>query len=283
MLSYRHSFHAGNFADVIKHLVLVEILEYLTQKDNPFEYIDTHAGGGLFNLGSADAQKLQEHVSGIGKLSPKAFPELSRYFDVVKACNPPGAREADKLNFYPGSPSIAAYFLRTQDRAWLHELHPQDHKKLVKTMAKYKKIRVSCADGFKGLQALLPPVSRRSLVLIDPSYEIKSEYEQAIYAMIKAYKKFATGIYVLWYPVVERSRIDMLEKKLVQSGIKKIQRFELGISPDSDERGMTASGVFVINSPWTLFDRMSSLLPKLAKALGDGGEGSFKCDVISGE
>ncbi len=278
MLSYRHSFHAGNFADVIKHIILVEILEYLTQKEKPFEYIDTHSGAGLFNLKSADAKKLEEHEAGIGRISQEDFPEIDRYFEVVHSCNP-----SIHTNFYPGSPSIAKYFLRPQDRAWLFELHPQDYKLLSNSMKQQKKIRVACEDGLKGLDSLLPPMSRRGLVLIDPSYEIKSEYDQVVSAVEKAYKKFPTGTYAVWYPVVDRSTIDRMERKFIRSGIKNIQRFELGVSPDSSERGMTAAGMFVVNPPWTLLDKMSQLLPRLAQALGENGHKLFKCDLLSGE
>jgi len=278
LLSYRHSFHAGNFADIIKHVVLVEILDHLVRKETPFEYIDTHSGAGLYNLESSDAQKLQEHVNGIGKLEPEDFPELARYFEVINSYNEPGV-----FNCYPGSPSIARYFLRQQDRAWLFELHPQDYMSLCNNLHNSKKIRVSCQDGLKGMMALLPPTSRRGLVLIDPSYEIKSEYDQVFDAVVKGCKKFNTGIYAIWYPVVDRKKIDTLESKFVQSGIRNIQRFELGISADSGSRGMCSSGIFVINPPWNLFGKMSGLLPRLAQVLGERDAHFFKCDIISKE
>jgi len=278
LLSYRHSFHAGNFADVIKHIVLVEILQHVTQKDSPFEYIDTHSGAGLFNFESNDAKKLQEYQSGIAKLDPKNFPELERYFEIINFYNP-----AENLTHYPGSPSIATDFLRPQDRAWLFELHPQDYKLLCNNLSGHKKIRINCADGLKQLNALMPPTSRRAVVLIDPSYEIKDEYEWVFEAIVKAYMKFSTGIYALWYPVVERKRIDILEQQFKRSGIKNIQRFELGLSADSYQRGMTAAGIFVINPPWKLFDFMSTLLPKLAGEIGEGEQPLYKCDVLSAE
>ncbi len=275
MLSYRHSFHAGNFADVIKHIILVEILESLTQKDKPFEYIDTHSGAGLFNLKSNNALKLQEHETGIGKLSAKSFPELKRYFQVIQSFN-----NSPKVNVYPGSPSIAKYFLRPQDCASMFELHPKDHQSLSKNMENKRKIRVNCDDGLKKLDSLLPPTSRRGLVLIDPSYEVKFEYDQVIKSVENAYRKFATGIYAIWYPVVDRKTIERMEGKLIRSGIKNIQRFEVGVAPDSDERGMTSSGMFVINPPWKLMGTMSTLLPKLAKTLGEDKQSIFKCDVL---
>ncbi len=274
LLSYRHSFHAGNFADVIKHIVQVEILEHLLKKDKPFEYIDTHAGAGLFSVKSDDMQKLQEYNNGIGKLDSNNFPEISRYFEAIQAYN-----DTKNLEFYPGSPAIAKHFLRSHDRAWMYELHPQDFKHLSNNIAQSRKIKVVQDDGLKGLNGLVPTPSRRALILIDPSYEIKTEYELVIDSVIKAYGKFSTGVYAIWYPVVERNTINMMERKLKNSGITNIQQFELGIATDSSGRGMTSSGMFVINPPWTLKDKMSSLLPKLAQTLAGNPE-LFKCNIL---
>jgi 23S rRNA (adenine2030-N6)-methyltransferase len=278
LLSYRHSFHAGNFADVVKHVVLVEILEHLIQKEKPFEYIDTHSGAGLYNLHSDNAQKLQEHANGIVQLNASGFPELERYFEVIQSFNSSGS-----VDVYPGSPAIAQYFLRQQDRAWLFELHPQDFELLRNNMVDRKRIKVRCEDGFEGLNALLPPSSRRGLVLIDPSYEIKSDYELVIEQVVAGHRKFSSGIYAIWYPVVDRQKIEAMEANILKSGIKNIQRFELGIAEDTDERGMTSSGMIVINPPWTLFNKMSKLLPKLAKHLTQGDGQHFKCNVLSPE
>ncbi len=277
MLSYRHSYHAGNYADVIKHIVLIEILEHLTKKENAFDYIDTHAGAGLYNLLSERTAKLQEYMQGIGKLKPTDWPELTSYFDVIASYN-----KADSLDFYPGSPAISSNFLRRQDRSWLYELHPRDAELLLENSGKQKGVRVMFEDGFKGMEAILPPISRRGLVLIDPSYEIKSDYAQVFDAIDSAYKKFPTGTYALWYPVVDRKNIDILERKFIRSGIKKVQQFELGIAADQFGSGMSASGMIVINPPWMLKDKMAKVLPKLVIALG--GEGAFyKCVDLVGE
>lgn len=275
MLSYRHSFHAGNFADVLKHIVLVETFEHFIKKDAPFEYIDTHSGAGLFNLKSAHAKKLEEHSNGIGKLNRDAFPEIASYFEVIDSFN--NGRE---LLFYPGSPSFAKHYLRSQDRAWLYELHPEDFKTLRKNNERQRKIRVNNEDGLKGVLGLLPPASRRGIVLIDPSYEVKTEYDQVVDCIKKAHKKFTGGTYAVWYPMINRNKINEFERLFVRSGIRNIQRFELGLSADdNDERGMTSSGMIVINPPWTLHQKMSTLLPKLAKALA-GDDGVYKCDVL---
>ncbi len=277
MLSYRHSYHAGNFADVLKHIVLIEILLNLGKKDKAFDYIDTHAGAGLYDLRSVHAEKLQEYQTGIGKLNAADWPELDRYFEVVNKLNTDGA-----LRLYPGSPLIARHFMRPQDRAWLFELHSEDAKLLANNLQRNKHARVMHEDGLKGLLTLLPPVSRRGLVLIDPSYEIKSDYDLVIKTVIEAHKKFATGSYAIWYPVVERSRISRMEKQLINSGIRHIQRFELAITGD-DSSGMTSSGIIVINPPWQLMATMQTLLPKLSKALALDNGAFYKADVVVAE
>ncbi|MDO6562049.1 23S rRNA (adenine(2030)-N(6))-methyltransferase RlmJ [Amphritea sp. 1_MG-2023] len=275
MLSYRHSFHAGNFADLLKHIVLTEILEHLIKKDKPFDYIDTHAGAGLYDLQSEHAEKLGEYSNGIAKLKPQDWPSLARYFAAIDACNP-----NDQLRFYPGSPLIANYFMRPQDKATLYELHPTDFNLLSKNTRTNRRIKVLNQDSLTGLLSLLPPTSRRALILMDPSYEMKSDYDQVFKIIKNAHKKFATGTYALWYPVVERHRIRKLEKLFINSGIRNIQRFELGLEADSAEHGMTSSGMIVINPPWTLFQQMQTLLPKLASTL-DAGKGAFsRCDLL---
>lgn len=278
MLSYRHSFHAGNFADVLKHIVLIEILQHLGKKEKAFDYIDTHAGAGLYHLASSHADKLQEYRSGIGKLDAAEWPELAAYFAVIDAVN-----AGNSLEYYPGSPFIALHCMRRQDRAWLYELHPEDAGLLLQNTQKVKRARVMREDGLKGLLSLLPPVSRRGLVLIDPSYEIKTDYDLVFQTVEKAYAKFPTGTYAIWYPVVERSRIIRLEKQFIKSGIKNIQRFELAITADSDERGMTASGMMVINPPWSLMNTMGQLLPKLVNSLTADNSAFYKCDVLVAE
>ncbi len=275
MLSYRHSFHAGNFADVIKHIVLVEILQHLCRKDAPFDYIDTHAGAGLFDLASEPANKLQEFKGGIAKLSPPEWPELAAYFALLKGYNSPG-----KLEHYPGSPLIAQHFLRAKDRAWLFELHPADFVILDNSIAGDRRIKAVQEDGFNGLLRLVPPVSRRALVLMDPAFEVKDDYLQVVVSCTRAWKKFATGIYAIWYPVVDRERSDELESRFVNSGMRNIQRFELGLTADTDARGLTAAGMIVINPPWTLMDRMTALLPRLVAALGRDDGAFFRADTL---
>ncbi|WP_019528755.1 23S rRNA (adenine(2030)-N(6))-methyltransferase RlmJ [Dasania marina] len=281
MLSYRHSFHAGNFADILKHSVLIAVLEHLIKKDKPFDYIDSHSGAGLFDLDNEHAQKLGEYKEGIAKLQPEQWPELSAYLNAVAACNDDG-----ELRYYPGSPLLAMQYLRAKDNAWLYELHPSDVDMLrnnINSTRYSKRAKVMCADGLKGLLSHLPPASRRGLILIDPSYEIKSDYEQVVEAIAQAYKKFANGIYALWYPVVDRPAINRLERSLLATGIKDIQRFELGLAPDAAGHGMTSSGMIVINPPWGLFEHMQQVLPRLAATLKTSAEAVYRCDVLAGE
>lgn len=285
MLSYRHAFHAGNYADLLKHIIQVEVLLHLCKKDKPFDYFDTHAGAGLYGLKGKHAQKTGEFKDGIGKLSESEYPELSDYFDSVLAVNSSSnnSDNLSELNYYPGSPMITEHFLRRKDRSWLFEIHPADLEKLQTNFADKRHTRITNSDGFSGLLPLLPPVSKRGLILIDPPYEVKSDYDIAAKTLIKAHSRFATGTYALWYPVVDRERINALEKKLINSGIKNIQLFELGREADSREHGMTSAGMIVINPPWTLQTKLAQLLPKLSSTLGINGAGHYRCTTLVDE
>ncbi len=294
MLSYRHSYHAGNFADVLKHIVLIECLEHFNKKSAPFDYIDTHSGAGLYDLRSANANKTAEYKEGIAKLKRIDLPELAHYFDVIEALNQQQAVNKEGrskgLNFYPGSPAIAHHYVtqpeRQKDKAWLFELHSSDFRLLAESMATdskalARKIRIKQEDGLKGLLGLVPPVSRRALVLIDPSYEVKTDYREVIDAVIKAHKKFSSGTYAIWYPVVERKRVDTMWRKLKAAGIKNIDQYELGLAEDSHELGMTSAGMIVINPPWTLKKTLAKVLPKLVKQLDRGDGHAFSlCQTL---
>lgn len=266
MLSYRHAFHAGNFADVLKHWVQVEILHYLRKKEKPFLYIDTHAGAGCYALDSSEANKTQEHTTGISALNDLAWPALSNYLAAVQQIN----QQQQQENLYPGSPALAQTLLRADDKAELFELHPNDFLRLQEFMRGDRRIKVHQQDGFSGLLSKLPPTLKRGLVLIDPPYEIKTDYQQVVDTLVQAYRKCSTLTYALWYPVVERQRIDQLEAGLKDSGIANIYLCELAIKADTSERGMTAAGMIVINPPWTLASTAEALLPQLSALLGKG-------------
>lgn len=281
MLSYRHSFHAGNHADVLKHIVLMLILENLKLKDKGFYYLDTHAGVGRYQLSSDEAEKTGEYKEGIGRLWERTdLPEeISRYVDLIKHLN----FGAKTLRYYAGSPLIAAQLLRPQDRALLTELHPRDFPLLRNNFKEFKNISVKCDNGFQQLKATLPPKERRGLVLIDPPYELKEDYDLVVKVAEEGYKRFATGTYAIWYPVVLRQQTKRIFKGLQASGIRKILKIELAVRPDSDQRGMTASGMAVINPPWTLENQMKAILPYLVKTLVPEGTGSWTVEWITPE
>lgn len=280
MLSYRHSFHAGNFADVLKHLVLIRILENLRKKDKPFCCIDTHAGAGEYALDSHYALQNREFDSGIGQLWQRHDlpPIVASYVDVIKGFNP-----SQQLLRYPGSPLISAQFLRNKDRLFLYELHSTEAKLLAAATEKVRRSKVFHADGLVESLGLLPPLEHRGLVLIDPSYEIKTDYQLVVETLVKMHKRFATGTYALWYPVVDRGRNQDLEKAIKKTGIKNIQLFELGVQADTEELGMTASGMIVVNPPWTLASELQQVLPWLAEVLGNEGNGFFRIETLVAE
>lgn len=280
MLSYRHGFHAGNFADVLKHTVLVHSLEYMKQKEKPVRIVDTHAGAGVYKLNGPQAQKNREFDNGIGRLwqATDAPAAVHRYLQCVQELN-----EHGQLQLYPGSPLLMQKLMRPCDRLFLHELHPSDFQFLRDCMRDHKHIKVVNEDGFAGMQALLPPPDRRALVLLDPSYEVKNDYQHLVKQIIQAHKRFATGTFAIWYPVVLRQRIDEMELALKKSGVRNIQLMELGLRADNPEHGMTSSGMIVINPPWTLWGAMEESLPWLANRLGENGEGFYRLEQLVAE
>ncbi|HIP76563.1 MAG TPA: 23S rRNA (adenine(2030)-N(6))-methyltransferase RlmJ [Psychromonas hadalis] len=280
MLSYRHSFHAGNFADVLKHTVSTSILNYMLKKEKPFCYLDTHSGCGAYALNSNEALKTKEFETGITQLWGRDdLPHpVQSYLEQVIEFN-----AQSKLCYYPGSPSIARQLMRDHDRVFLFELHKNEFLNMRENFSGDRQIKMANKDGLAGLIANMPPKERRGFVLIDPSYEIKTEYEEVVQTLEQAVKRFATGSYALWYPVIQRATINKLEKDLMITGIKNIQLFELGIKDDCTERGMTSSGMIVINPPWTLKKEMQESLPFLAKTLGVDGQGHYRIETLVSE
>ncbi|SEP57562.1 23S rRNA (adenine(2030)-N(6))-methyltransferase RlmJ [Basfia succiniciproducens] len=281
MLSYRHSFHAGNHADVVKHIVEMLIIENLTQKEKGFYYLDTHSGVGRYRLFSQESEKTAEFEEGIARLWHRDdLPEeVQRYVDLIKKLNYGGK----ELRYYAGSPLIAAQMLRPQDRGLLVELHPTDFPLLRNNFKEFKNIIVKRDDGFQQVKATLPPKERRGLVLMDPPYEMKEDYDLVVNAIVEGYKRFATGIYAVWYPVVLRQQSKRIVKGLEASGIRKILQIELAVRPDSEQRGMTASGMIVINPPWQLEAQMKKILPYLTNVLVPEGTGSWSVNWIAPE
>lgn len=288
MLSYRHAFHAGNHADVLKHVVLIQLLRYLGQKETPYMYIDTHAGAGVYALDTGYAAKSAEYVTGIGRLwDRKDLPEaLADYVQLVKAMNPSG-----KMRYYPGSPYCADRVAREQDRIRLFELHPSDSRILEenfqkreshlaaqgqRSSARGKRVMIQAADGFNGLKSLLPPPSRRGLILIDPPYEVKDDYRRVKDTLADALTRFASGTYAVWYPVLQRMESRQLPDKLKRLPCKDWLNVTLSISsPSPDGFGLRSSGMFVINPPWTLEPLLRELMPFLVRALAQDDGATF--------
>ncbi|GAA0821975.1 23S rRNA (adenine(2030)-N(6))-methyltransferase RlmJ [Colwellia asteriadis] len=265
MLSYRHAFHAGNFADVLKHSVLTLVLDYMTRKEKGFCYLDSHSGAGMYQLGDEYAQKTGEYKNGIEKIiQDKSAPEsLEPYLSLINSLN-----LSDELEVYPGSPGIAKAFMRRQDSTHLFELHPTDIQHLEDFCQRWRKVFVKQSDGYQGVLGLLPPPSRRGVVLIDPPYELKEDYQKAVKTIIKAYTKFATGTYIIWYPVVKRHFIEQMEKDFTNSNVKNVLQVEFCLEADSEEYGMTGTGLFIINPPWHLAEQLKEILPYLKTKLG---------------
>jgi len=263
MLSYQHQYHAGNHADVLKHWVLIQTIRHLQKKEKPFDYIDTHAGNGLYRLDSAEAEKTGEAKAGILKLVDCGLPGLEDYLRQLSA-------DIHK-NQYPGSPLLASRLLRPGDHAWLFELHPQAFSSLQQSCRRKGSSFFEQADGFAGLLRLLPNKCRRALVLLDPSYEVKSDYRTVVEVMTKAWKKMPQTVLLLWYPVVDRHQIDLLENSLVKSGMRHVQLLELGIA-DDEQTGMTASGMILVNPPWTLSAEFDQVMPAVSALLAQDGK-----------
>ncbi|EGQ7641715.1 TPA: 23S rRNA (adenine(2030)-N(6))-methyltransferase RlmJ [Vibrio cholerae] len=276
MLSYRHSFHAGNHADVLKHIVQSLILNSLQQKEKPFVYHDTHSGVGRYDLTHEWSEKTGEYKQGIARVwqQDNIPAELDSYLDAIRQLN-----QGETLRYYPGSPRVARAHLREQDRMVLTELHPSDYPLLEQEFHRDRQVSIYKEDGFARLKASLPPQERRGLVLIDPPYELAKEYRDVVRAIAQSYKRWATGIYAIWYPVVNRCDIDDMLQGLQGLEIRKILQIELGVAPDTNERGMTASGMIVINPPWTLESQMQTILPFLKQAIAPA-TGHYKVEWV---
>jgi 23S rRNA (adenine2030-N6)-methyltransferase len=287
-LNYRHAFHAGSFADVLKHAVLCRILHYLREKEAPFRVIDTHAGTGVYDLTSAEANRGGEWHDGIerllaakadGALPARAVELLAPYLDVVGALNAPG-----ELTAYPGSPALVRAWLRADDRMIACELEPRAHIALSRSLRADNRIKTIKIDGWTAMQAYVPPPERRGLVLVDPPFEEAADFHRLSHVLGLAHRKWATGIYVLWYPIKGRGETEELAKRLRRSGIAKILRAELVVSPVSDPTRLNGSGLIVVNPPWTLEAELTELLPVLSRVLERQPiSGGFTLDWLSGE
>lgn len=265
-MNYRHAFHAGNFADVLKHVLLTRILVYLMRKPAPLRYIDTHAGLGWYDLGGPEAERTGEWRCGIGRLASTLAPPhvdelLAPYFDAV------GSSDAAGRPFsYPGSPGLAQHLLRPNDRLILCEWHPDDAASLRQAMGRDKRAKVLMVDGYTALKAYVPPPERRGLVLMDPPFEKRDEFESLAVGIATAYRKWATGTYAVWYPIKDGGDVEGFFQAVRGIGIRQSCRIELsrvsGAGP-----ALRGCGLFVVNPPHVLVDEAAHLLPFLSEAL----------------
>ncbi|MBR0556119.1 23S rRNA (adenine(2030)-N(6))-methyltransferase RlmJ [Ciceribacter sp. L1K23] len=282
-MNYRHIYHAGNFADVLKHAVLARLIAYLQQKDKAFRVLDTHAGIGLYDLSSEEAQKTGEWIDGIGRLmkadlSEKASALLAPYLDAVRGLNADG-----EIRRYPGSPKLARMLFRSQDRLSAMELHPQDYRILSRLFEGDFQVRVTELDGWLALGAHLPPKEKRGIVLVDPPFEAENEYERLVDGLAKAYRRFPTGVYCLWYPIKKGAPIAPFHEALKALEIPKMLCAELSIKSDRDTTGLSGSGLIVVNPPFTLKDELHLLLPELKAVLAQDRYASQRCFWLRGE
>jgi 23S rRNA (adenine2030-N6)-methyltransferase len=264
-MNYRHAYHAGNFADVIKHVALVAVLQHLRRKDKPFCVIDTHAGAGVYDLQGVEAERTSEAAEGIGRLAAIGgdlqLPEsLKTYLDAVR-------QEGD--GSYPGSVRIAARLLRPQDRLVAIEKHPEEALTLRRSLAGFPNVRALAADGYERLPALLPPHERRGVILLDPPYEADDEFARVAEVVARAYRRFATGIYVVWYPVKSRAAVDAFYGEVSTNGIAPLLRLEIetGRAPDADKARLSAAGLLIINPPFGFDEEMRTVAGVLAPLL----------------
>jgi 23S rRNA (adenine2030-N6)-methyltransferase len=284
-MNYRHAFHAGNFADVIKHIVLVRILVHLQEKNAAFRVIDTHAGAGLYDLAGEEAARSGEWRTGIGRImqarfSERAFALVKPYLDIVRSFNPPGS----ELKAYPGSPLIARSLLRPQDRLTACEVEADARKALIDALRRDTQARVVDLDGWTALPAFVPPKERRGVVLIDPPYERKDEFERLAAGFTAAFAKWPTGSYLIWYPAKSRRATDELARQVAQAVSRtrppgKCLRVEFSVAPQGPDTGLVSAGLLLVNPPWTLAGDLKAILTELEKPLGLGGAGRFRIEA----
>lgn len=277
MLSYRHAFHAGNHADVLKHWIYSLVLDYFNQKDKAYWVMDTHAGAGVYQLASAMAHKTAEYREGIARLQQATDrPEaLAPYMQAIQAVH-----HEISPQVYPGSPAIAMHFLRAADKLRLFELHPADHVLLTDYATPFKRqVQVTMKDGFEGVKACLPPPTKRGLVLIDPPYELKEDYQRVVDCIKDSLKRFATGTYLVWYPMLQRPEPALMIEKLQALNTDYVHVTLQVSQPDADGFGMFGSGMLILNPPWTLANQVEPCLSWLASTLAQDASANAQIQV----
>lgn len=268
-MNYRHAFHAGNFGDVLKHVVLLELLAALHRKPNPVHLIDTHAGLGLYDLASDEAQRGGEYRFGIGAVlaDMAASKILPRYWDALKRLNPELKPGGSGLRRYPGSPWLLQDSLRAGDRVTLCELHPQDAETLKHNIGRDSSVAVHHRDGFQAIKALMPPTPRRGLALIDPAFELKNEFETLTRSVLLAQQRWATGMLAIWYPIKDQKSIETWKSGLAKQLQSETVCIELTVRPAKDAKQMNGSGLLVVNPPWQLDETLKPMLDFLKSRL----------------
>ncbi len=276
MFGYRHSFHAGNFADVCKHVTLTVLLNALQRKETPLFFLDTHAAIGRYDLASEQALKTGEYHDGIGRLwgLREGPAEVLDYLGVV------GAFNAGELRWYPGSPRIARHLLRGQDRMALTELNRTDHETLRQEFAGDPQVAVHLHDAYLGLKAFLPPKERRGLVLIDPAFEQEEEYHRLVEGLTTALGRWPTGMYAIWYPILTRGLAERFHTMVVATGVRKVLRVELTVRPPVERHRLNGSGLLIINPPWQLDQRLTEVFDWLRERLEEPGQGGSRVDWL---
>jgi len=274
MLSYRHAFHAGNFADVHKHAVLTILLTALQKKDAGLCYLDTHGGAGRYDLRSSEADKNAEYLNGIARIWQAGHPPpaLAPYLAAIKAVNEGLAPHAGAPRYYPGSPRLARTLLRPQDRIVLSELHSTEIDALRHEFAGDQQVAVHHLDAYRGLKAFLPPQQRRGLVLIDPAYELRDEGERIAAALVAAWQRWPQGVYALWYPLTNRALADRLQQKLTKADVDKMLVSEIELQPPTNARRLTGSGLLIVNPPWQTDGVIAETCAWLGAHLAENGE-----------
>ncbi len=282
-MNYRHDYHAGNFADVLKHAVLALVIEHLKQKPAPFRVIDTHAGAGLYDLGGSEAEKTGEWRNGIGRLLNARLPavlqpSLAAYLGAVAAENDGG-----ELHLYPGSPRIARSLIRPVDHLIANELHPEDFRRLKQLFAGDPRVKVLNLDGWVALKSLLPPKERRGVVLVDPPFEEPDEFGRLTRGLASAAKRFAGGIILLWYPIKDRAAVARFHRDLQDLGLAKLLAVELMIRAQRRTDELVGTGLVMLNPPFLLDARLAQLVPSLAETLAQGAGASCRVEWLTGE
>jgi 23S rRNA (adenine2030-N6)-methyltransferase len=283
-MNYRHIYHAGNFADVLKHAVLARLVRYMQKKDAGFRVLDTHAGIGLYDLSSEEAQKTGEWREGIGKimeaeLSPQVAELLEPYLTAIRELNPDGG-----MRYYPGSPKLSRMLFRPQDRLSAMELHPEDFQRLHRLFEGDHHARITELDGWLSLGAHLPPKEKRGIVLVDPPFEEGGEYERLVDGLAKAYRRFPGGTYCLWYPIKKGAPIKEFHEALQALDIPKTLCAELTVRSDRGMvTGLTGSGLIIVNPPYTLKDELHQLLPALKDHMAQDRYASHRAFWLRGE